>query len=82
MRYKEYINLGFKRHDLNDNIIMESTGYTGYYLTYQLNEKAFIELYWNELDNPKLYIKKSNNEDFHIIKITTDQVFDILTKNK
>ena len=83
MKYKKYIDLGFKRIDLNDDIVIKRTGYSGYYLTYQLNEKTSIEVYWDELDNPRLFIEKNNNEcSFHIIKITTKQVLNILNKNK
>ena len=82
MRYKKYIDLGFKRYDLNDNVVMERTGYKGYYLTYELNEKALIEIYWDELDSPKLFIKKNNDSNtFCSIKITAEQVLNILTNN-
>jgi hypothetical protein len=81
MRYKKYIDLGFKRHDLNDNLVMERTGYKGYYLTYKLNEKTSIEVYWNELDNPRLFTEKNDDGDFYIIKITAEQVLNILTNN-
>jgi hypothetical protein len=83
MRYKKYIDLGFKRHDLNDNFVMERKGYSGYYLTYQLNEKTSIEVYWDELDSPRLFTEKNDDSNsFHIIKITTEQVLNILNKNK
>lgn len=32
MIYKEYINLGFERNDMNDNIVFMKTGYYGYSL--------------------------------------------------
>jgi hypothetical protein len=33
-----------------------------------------------ELDNPKVYIKKSNSDTYHIMPISTEAVIDLLTK--
>lgn len=39
-----------------------------------------ICVYSSNLDTPKLYIKKSNSETYHIIPISTEAVIDLLNK--
>jgi hypothetical protein len=80
MKYNEYIELGFKRTDMNDNVEFKDTGYHGFYLDKKVNKKLFISVYFTELDKPKLYIKKRNSETFNIIVITTEIVKDLLHK--
>jgi hypothetical protein len=69
MKYKEYINLGFKRTDMSCSVEFEETGYHGFALT-------------KKLQNPKLFIKKRNGETYHIIPISTEAVIDLLHDGK
>jgi hypothetical protein len=41
-----------------------------------------IEVSSSELEKPRLYIKKQNDEKYHILPITIEIVKDILSKNK
>ena len=80
MKYQEYINLGFVRTDLNDNVEFKETGYHGFCLGIELSDKLSISVSSGELDRPKLYIKKSYGDTYHIIPITGEIVKDLLCK--
>jgi len=80
MNYENYINLGFKRIDMNDNVEFKQTGYYGFVLTKQVNKKIVIEVTAGELDKPKLYIKKINCSTCHSLDLTPEMVIDLLTK--
>ena len=80
MNYKEYIDLGFKRGDLQDNVLFNQTGYYGFYLKFDLTKCVSIEVCSGELDNPKLYIGKDSGLSCHIINITKEQVLQLLSK--
>lgn len=79
MNYKEYINLGFKRTDISDEVFFNETGHQEFYLTKVINDKIMISMYGSELDKPKLYIKKRHGDKNHIILLTDEMVKDILT---
>jgi hypothetical protein len=81
MKYQEYINLGFKRHDLSCSVEFRQTGYYGFALSKKINKRQSIEVTSGELDKPKLYIKKKDNDTYHIIPITPDAVIDLLEKD-
>lgn len=80
MEYKKYIDLGFKRHDLDDQVEFNQTGYRGFSLEKTINEKLSICVASGELDKPKLYIKKRGQQTNHIIDITDEIVMDLLHK--
>lgn len=80
MNYEDYINLGFKRIDMNDNVEFGQTGYYGFCLTKKFNKKLTIEVSSGELDKPKLYIQKVGQSTSHILNITPEMVVDLLTK--
>ena len=80
MNYEDYIKLGFKREDINDNVEFRQTGYYGYILILKLNSKASIEVCYGELDKPKLYVKKSKRDEYYITQLTDEQLIN-LTKN-
>jgi hypothetical protein len=81
MNYQEYIELGFKRHDLDCAVEMKQTGYGGFSLEKKL--KSFsIGVTSPELDKPKLYIPKTNSETYHIIPISTECVIDLCSNDK
>lgn len=79
MNYKEYIDLGFERTDMNDTVEFNETGYYGYCLEKKLNNKISISVSAGSLDKPKLYIKKSLGDNYHIIQMTVEAVLDLLT---
>lgn len=78
MTYKEYIDLGFKRTDWNDAVSLKETGYGGFFLSYKLNKKAFIEVDWQELNKPKLYVLKRDNFTNYITQLTDKQVKELI----
>jgi hypothetical protein len=82
MKYKEYIELGFKRTDMSCSVEFEETGYHGFALTKKLQNNHLIEVSSAELQNPKLFIKKRNGETYHIIPISTEAVIDFLHDEK
>jgi hypothetical protein len=57
------------------------TGYYGFVLSKKINKRQSIEVTSGELDKPKLYIKKKDNDTYHIIPITPDAVIDLLGKD-
>lgn len=81
MDYKKYINLGFKRYDLDDQVEFNQTGYRGFSLEKIISEKISICATSGNLDKPKLYIKKRNQDTYHIIDIIDDIVIDLLNEN-
>jgi hypothetical protein len=80
MDYQEYIDLGFKRTDMNDNVEFKQTGYYGFALEKKFNKKMTIGVSSGELDKPKLYIKMRNQSTYHIITINGEMVRDLLSK--
>ena len=79
MKYIDYVDRGFERNDMNDNVLYRETGYTGYFLRKELTENATIEVYDSELDMPKLYIKEKTG-DFIILPLTGEMVMNWFTK--
>lgn len=82
MTYQKYIDLGFKRTDMNDSVEFKQTGYYGFALEKQINKKQMVCVGSGELDNPKLYIKKRNSQTYHIIPISTEAVIDLCSKSE
>lgn len=80
MKYQEYIDLGFKRIEMNDNVEFKQTGYSGFCLEKKVNKKLSISVCSGDLDKPKLYVKKQNSDTYHIIPISFDIVKDLLFK--
>ena len=78
MTYKEYINLGFRRTELNCKATELETGYGGFALTKNINENLMIEVCGDELKSPKLYIRKGDGDSYHIFKITPEAVKDLV----
>ena len=78
MEYQDYIELGFQRIDINDGVVFRETGYYGFILVKKITNKIGIELYWNELDKPTMYIKKQDDVIVHRIEITPEIVKDLL----
>ena len=77
MIYQDYLNLGFGRIDTCDGVVFKETGYTGYILTKSINEKMKIEVCFQNLDDPKLYIQKKDGHQCHIIKISPEMLKDM-----
>jgi hypothetical protein len=81
MNYQEYINLGFKRHEMSCGVEMKETGYGGYSLEKKLSNGMELGVCFRELYKPKLYIPKGNGT-FHIIPITFECLQDICRNDK
>lgn len=81
MTYKEYIDLGFTRTELDCKVTFNQTGYGGFALAKNINEKMMVELCNDELNSPKLYIRKGDGDSYHIFKITPEVVKDLLSNN-
>ena len=81
MTYKDYIDLGFTRTELNCKVTELETGYGGFALTKNINENLMIEVCGDELKSPKLYIRKGDGDSYHIFKITPEAVKDLLSNN-
>ena len=86
MKYEEYIELGFKRTDMNDNVEFRQTGYYGFSLERKINKKLLVVVNSGELDKPKLYIRKNTKlfdyPIYHIISINTEVVKDLIINNQ
>jgi len=78
MKYQKYIELGFERTDMNDNVEFRETGYYGFSLEKKLKNGMLICVSSGELDKPKLYIPKRNAETYHILPINVEIVFDLI----
>lgn len=79
MNYQDYIDLGFKRYDMNDAVEERQTGYGGFSLEKVVFSNVSIGVCSGELDKPKMYIKKRDSETNHIIQITPEAVKDLLS---
>ena len=79
MKYSEYIELGFERIEMNDSVEQKNNGYGGYKKKKRLTDRITLEAYWNELQAPKMYIKKQNSETYHILNITPEIVKDLVS---
>ena len=80
MKYKEYIDLGFERTDMEDQVEFKETGYYGFSLEKVLSDRVRLGVSSGELDKPKLYIKKSSGCTNHIIYLTGEMVKDLLAE--
>ena len=72
MKYQEYIDLGFERTDITDSVEHSISGYNGYILSKEFAKNVFIEATSCDLDNPKLYIRKKNSHENHILPLTKE----------
>jgi hypothetical protein len=81
MTYKDYIDLGFTRTEMDCGVLFNKTGYGGFALTKHVYENISIEVCNDELDSPKLYIRKADGDSYHIFKITPEAVKDLLKNN-
>lgn len=64
MTYKEYIDRGFVRTDLDDNVRLNETGYGGFTLQRKYDNFLTVAVTDGELDSPKLYF---DNGDYSCI---------------
>ena len=80
MKYQNYIDLGFKRTEMNCNVEFRETGYGGFALEKKVNKRLSVCVESAQLDKPKLYIKKQNSETYHIIPISPEAVVDLFKK--
>ena len=80
MLYEQYIKLGFERTDMQDVVEYNRSGYYGFALKKDVCDKMFIEVSGDDLTKPRLYIRKRNQETYHILHISTEVVLDLLHK--
>ena len=80
MDYQKYIDLGFKRTEMNCNIEFKRTGYHGFTLEKKLNDRVMVCVTSGELEKPKLYIKKTNSDTYHLYNISAEAVVDLFTE--
>jgi hypothetical protein len=78
MRYKDYLELGFERTELDCPVEKNNTGYGGYCLEKRINKGMLISVHSSELESPKLYINKGESDNYHIITVSGDFVKDLL----
>lgn len=78
MTYQQYIDLGFERINMGDTVEQKRTGYSGYTLRKEISDRIIIEVYWAELETPKMYIKKLNSDTCHTLILTSVMVNDLL----
>jgi hypothetical protein len=81
MKYQKYIEIGFKRTDMNCDVEFNQTGYYGFALEKKVNENQMVCVSSVELNTPKLYIKKRNSETYHIMPISVEAVIDLFSKS-
>lgn len=79
MEYQKYIDLGFKRTELDCPVEFKQTGYYGFALEKKINDKIMVCVTSEKLDKPKLYIKKINTYSYHIIPISIETVIDLFS---
>jgi hypothetical protein len=77
MKYIKYIELGFERIDVDDAIEFKETGYSGFILKKTITDKIEIYVNGQRLDIPKLYIRRTQTDSYHIINITPECVIDL-----
>jgi hypothetical protein len=81
MEYQDYINLGFERIELDDNVEFKQTGYHGFMLEKILCDTTSIFVSSGSLENPKMYIYKNAEKDTcHILQLTPEMVKSLLAK--
>lgn len=80
MNYQEYIDLGFERIDTNDEVSFKRNGYKGFILTKKLRKGVNIEVCSDNLDQPRLYIKKKDHDiENFILRLNKDMIIELLT---
>lgn len=72
MTYKELINLGFVREDMNDEIDNDNYGYPGFTLKLELYGRMCVECCFPALDKLSLYIPKPGHDNYNIIPINDE----------
>lgn len=77
MDYKKYIELGFIRTDMNDNVEFAQTGFYGFTLEKKLGKKMMIGVSSGELTKPLLYIQKKGKDTHHILPISEECCLDL-----
>lgn len=82
MEYQKYIDLGFRRTDMNDSVEFKNTGFYGYALEFVIGSGLMICVSSGDLDKPKLYVKKQSGGTYHIMSITPECVVDICQNNR
>ena len=80
MNYQQYIDLNFLRTEMSCGVEFSRSGYYGFSLEKVIGNGMMICVTSDNLDNPKLYIKKRDADQYHIIPIPAQAVLDIVCK--
>ena len=78
LKYEDYIKLGFERTEMNCDVEFKETGYRGFALEKKIGNAMSICVTSENLNSPKLYVKKAFEETYHIIPIPTEAVTSIV----
>lgn len=79
MKYKDYIELGFGRIDLDCNVEFDESGYGGFALSKAIAQNVVIEAVNGELDKPKIFILLESRNAI-VVHTTCEDVRNIVEK--
>ena len=77
MKYQDYINKGFERHQMSDDVEYSNIGFQPYCLTKTIAENVLIEVYCTKLKKAYLWIHINENESKKIL-LTPEQLEEML----
>jgi len=78
MTYKELIDLGFVREDMDDSVEMDSSGYPGFSLKLELYGKMAVGCAYPEINKMILYIPKKGQDSYHTTLINDEILKDLI----
>jgi hypothetical protein len=77
MKYQDYIDKGFERHQMSDDVEYSNIGFQPYFLIKTIAKNVMIEVYCTELDKAYLWIHINENESKKIL-LTPEQLEEML----
>ena len=77
MNYQDYINKGFERLQMSDDVEFSNIGFQPYCLTKTISENVMIEVYCTKLDKAVLWIHINDDESKKIV-LTDKQLEEML----
>jgi hypothetical protein len=77
MNYQDYINKGFERHQMSDDVEFLNIGFQPYCLTKTIAKNVMIQVYCTELDKGVLWIHINDNESKKIL-LTPEQLEEMI----
>jgi hypothetical protein len=73
MKYQDYIDKGFERRQMSDDVEFSNIGFQPYYLLKSIAQNVLIEVYCTELDKAYLWFSINDNESKKIL-LTPEQL--------